>query len=1510
MGPKRSLDRKMNSDQGMDHARHRSRIGRISGLWPALLFCLLIGIVPRSVIAQNDPLPTDPAAFLQEVTKILESADRKKGREFIENQFTPVWNGTHFNDAQRQRIIAMADHLQKKRFEAFPSFHNYLASVVAFAKSARGAPEFEAWMQGLDHVSGLGRKQVFQAYLATSRQLLEENILFHSASTEWRSSTSKFVFVFEETPKVQFPGTDLKCLSKGDSAVIRSTAGIFLPLEDLWEGNGGRVTWERSGLKATSTYAEWDHAYSIRLKGSEFEIDSVRFVDPYFTGPLLGRLTEKVLANVTEANASYPRFESYDRRMHIRNIANEIDFEGGFTMQGAKLQGYGTREEPAYLTFYREKKPFIISSGLLFSIEPTRITSDNAFVRMKLGSDSIYHHNVSMRFMKDRRQLSLIKKDEGLSKAPFYNTYHQLDMYFEVLTWVQGDPVVQLGSLSGSAQTKASFESFNYFRKNRYMGMLGIDNMHPLVRISEFSKQNDGKFYAQDFANHWRMQKEQVVTMLIDMANKGYLYYDTEEEWVEVNPRMRQHILNSAGKKDYDALQFNSNSDDGVNAQLNLLNNDLTMKGVAVINLSDSQDVKIYPSERSIVLKKDRDFSFGGRIQAGKLQYFGKDYYFHYDDFLIDLLNVDSVSFYADSFEPNAQGQHSLVKVKNVLEQVSGTLEIDDPGNKSGLKQEEFPAYPKFNSTRESYVFYDKRTIQRGVYDRDRFFYKSDPFQIDSLDNFTNAGLFFNGTLVSAGIFPDMHEPLRLQPDYSLGFERATGDEGMPLYGRRSKFTNTIVLNSRGLQGNGDLEFLTTSLSSKNLVFTPDSTIGRADTLLNVAAATPAKVPKVVGGDLYVRLEPANDLLHSEKLRSPMQMYDGQAILHGSTDLTPKGMTGAGLIDFHNATLGSDLFEFTTMQLHSDTSNFRLTDGDVSSIAFSTDNVDATIKLDERVGEFVSNGTETKVEFPVNQYVCFMDRFKWYMDEGDIELESDQTAAAGSEDLQLSGSNFISVNPDQDSLSFMAPRARYDLKKHTITASDVQYIQVADALVTPDSNIVRIRKHAEMDPLENAVITANFVNKFHRIYNASVKISARRQYSATGDYDYLDEQQRAFTIPMHNITVDSAYQTYAHGRIAEEQDFQLSPAFDFHGDVHLTANTRELTFQGNTRIQHGCVGLARNWMSFNAQIDPKEVYIPVADTLYDDLGELIGAGVYLSEEDPYIAYGTFLSRTANPLDKQLINARGWLYYDKAKKEYMISNKDKIRNRVLPGDLVSLSTDSCVITGDGRIEHGVDLGRVNVDGVGSLRFEMEGTKASINEVMLIDMFFHENALDRMAAEILAQPEQKQMNITKTHYEKMLREVLGLERSDRVISDLSLKGEIKRMPDEIMKALVLGDVRMRWDDVEQSWLSVGEIGIATIMKKPVYRYVKGLVQLERKRSGDVMSIYITLGEDKWYFFQYSRNYLYAFSSDDEFNTMITELKDDKRKLSGNKDQPSYEFIITNRRKVDDLRDRFGL
>ena len=104
------------------------------------------------------------------------------------------------------------------------------------------------------------------------------------------------------------------------------------------------------------TFVKWAHGYSLKLKTTEVSIDSVGFTDPYFDKVLLGTVVDKLRANVTETSASYPRFESYDLRKRINEIVPDIDFEGGFTMQGAKLQGYGTMAEPATLIFKRANR--------------------------------------------------------------------------------------------------------------------------------------------------------------------------------------------------------------------------------------------------------------------------------------------------------------------------------------------------------------------------------------------------------------------------------------------------------------------------------------------------------------------------------------------------------------------------------------------------------------------------------------------------------------------------------------------------------------------------------------------------------------------------------------------------------------------------------------------------------------------------------------------------------------------------------------------------------------------------------------------------------------------------------------------------------------------------------------------------------------------------------------------------------------------------------------------------
>ena len=1474
----------------------------------AVAFGILAGIAAK---AQAPVFSDDQAAYLGEITKFLVDANKKEGTAFVETVLQPFWNGPHLNQQQRSRIVVASNVMAKKRFSALPDFKEMLETAAAFPQKGHASAEFDAWLKGLEQAGRSSRKQDLADYLAMSHGLLAERVLFRTASAHWRARASNFTFGFDSVPKVDFPTTDLVWASRTDSAVIEGTSGTYYPLDDRWVGKGGVMNWRRAGLAPDRTYVTWTHPYALKLKTTEIMVDSVGFTDPYFDKVLMGTVVDKLRANVTESSASYPRFESYDLRKRINEIVPGMDFEGGFTMQGAKLQGYGTKEEPASLTFKREGQPFITTKGLVYTIEPDKVSSEDVSVTVLLDKDSIFHPSVTLRFMRDRQQLTLIKRDEGLSKGPFYDTYHQLDMYFEELRWKQGDPLLQLGNMQGTTQTRTSFESFNYFEQRRYGAMLGIDNVHPLSRLREFSREAGEEFLAQEFARYAKLQMSQVKPMLIDMANKGYLLYEVEDDRVTLLPRLLQHILSSAGRMDYDVLQFNSNSPDGVNGTINLLNNDLALKGVSRITLSDTQDVKIYPAEQLVTIKKNRDFTFGGMIKAGKLTFYGKEYYFHYAPFVIDLLNVDSVGFLAESFDRDEHGRGRLKKVKNVLENVTGTLEVDAATNKNGLQQEKYPEYPRFNSTQESFVFYDRGTIQNGAYKRDKFYYKSDPFLLDSLDNFSNDGLQFDGTLMSAGIFPDIRETLRLQEDHALGFVRPTGDGGLPLYGKKAKFAETLKLDGNGLHGEGDLSFLTTIARSKDLVFTPDTTFGVADTLYNGAASSPTmNVPNVQAANVFLRLEPAKEVLTARNLGPPMVMYDRQAYLHGMTELTPKGMTGAGLVDFTNATLHSNLFDFQTMNVHADTSDFRLTEGDTASIAFRTDNVNATVKLDERIGEFVSNGTETKVEFPYNQYVCFMDRFKWYMDQGDIELESDRTASAGNEDLQLSGSNFISVNPDQDSLRFMAPKARYDLKKHLITANDVQYIQVADALITPDSMRVRIGRNAKMDPLTDATVTANFVNKYHTLHSATVNIAARRQYSGTGTYNYTDETGKIFPIHMNNINVDTSFQTYARGRVPQDDNFQLSPAFDFFGDVLMEATSKELAFTGNTRIKHDCAGISRNWMGFTGKIDPAEVFIPVSDSLVDAQGFPVGAGIYMTKDDPFTTYGTFLSRKEDKGDRDIISAKGLLFFDKARKSYLISNKDKIRQSDLPGNLVALSTETCLLSADGHISQGVELGQVKVDAYGMLEYRGGNSTASERVTLLADFPFHGNALEKMVADMAAYPEQKPVDLSKTPYERSLREVLGKERSDKLISELSIRGEIRRLPDELVKALVFCDLNMEWNARDEAWQTTGQIGLGTVLKKPVYRYVKGKVEFQRKRSGDAMTVLLMLDDQTYWFFQYTRNYLYTYSSDPAFNTMISDLKDDKRQFAGKKGEPDYQFILTNKRKVDEFRDRFGL
>ena len=182
--------------------------------------------------------------------------------------------------------------------------------------------------------------------------------------------------------------------------------------------------------------------------------------------------------------------------------------------------------------------------------------------------------------------------------------------------------------------------------------------------------------------------------------------------------------------------------------------------------------------------------------------------------------------------------------------------------------------------------------------------------------------------------------------------------------------------------------------------------------------------------------KPKNDVLYATTTESGMIMYDEISNFEGTTAYGPKEMRGDGVYHFDRADLFSNQMILKSITFDADTADFNLKDYEnEDAFALKTTNVNAHVDYKDRFVNFKANGKATPIEFPINQYICFMEAFKWYMDNGAIDLTSSkQTEVAA--DVKLEGSKFISTNPKQDSLLFYSPVARYDSRRHKISARD------------------------------------------------------------------------------------------------------------------------------------------------------------------------------------------------------------------------------------------------------------------------------------------------------------------------------------------------------------------------------------------------------------------------------------------------------------------------------------------
>ncbi|MCI5055445.1 MAG: hypothetical protein MRY83_05005, partial [Flavobacteriales bacterium] len=1300
-----------------------SRNNMISKVTWKLLCLLLISSMGFSQTVIKE-FSHDSVKFYEEISTMLLEARKKDGKDLMK-RFEPIWYGSKYSDEERTEIYKIANFMLEKRFDPFPEFGNYILSLIGFIEGNQPKESFEAWNENITKLMNSKNKRKFADYLKFCGDLFTKNAIYSSQTTEWISSSSNYQFEFSDKPFLVFPALTLRCYAKNDSSVIRNTSGIYYPTLKIWEGKGGVIDWQRAGFEPEKVNAQIQD-YKIKVQSSTFECDTVIFTNSYwFDKPLKGKLVEKVLANVTPEKASYPQFRSFDKRLEILDIAENVDYEGGFFQKGAKFVASGNAESPASLTFYKDNKAFITAHAENFSIQPNRIVSANSRIAILLDKDSIVHPGLKLNFQTKEKTLSLIREEKGISKTPYFNSFHQVDMYFEEFRWKMDESYVTLGPLKGSVQSEAVFESKEYFKGDRYERMMGMDGTHPLTAIKACSRANDGlqELTISQLSKSMRLSPSQVKLLVIKLSTLGFVSYNSQKESFQIMEKLDHYNLSNSGKKDYDVINFISRTKGGnINARLSLLNYDMRIQGISMILLSDSQDVYIYPKNDEILLQKNRDFIFDGVLNAGGFEFVGSEYSFSYENFKVNMPRVDSARIYVRVGEKDDYGKQKESMVRSTIEDLRGELLIDNPGNKSGRKS--LAKYPVFKSFDDSYVYYQRPWIFNNVYKRDNFYFHLEPFVFDSLDNFPIRSLLFKGSFASADIFPEFKETLSLMNDLSLGFSRLTPAEGFPTYKGKGKYMNEIILSNRGLRGDGTLEFLTATVESKDFLFFPDSMNTTAENFLLEEVMSGTQFPPVYGKGVYIHWEPYKDVMKIKDTDRPIAMFS-ESEFTGELTLEPQGLSGNGIVGFEKAEVESELIKFKFNEFDADTSEFRLkTESDDNTgdvLSFATNDVKAHVDFNEKKGEFIANGGGSFVEFPQNQYIAFMDKFVWYMKRDDIELSATTKVEDEEQGVQLEGSQFISVHEDQDSLQFYSKEAHYDVKKNVITAKKVQFIHVADALVYPDSQKVVIYKKAKMRTLVNSEIVANSITKYHKIYNATVSIAGRYDYTGSGSYDYVDENKNTQTIYFAEVKSDSTAQTLGIGTITEDQSFTLSPNYEYKGKAIIHASNEFLEFKGTGRILHNCETLSKSWFRFRGEIDPNDIYIPIDTIIKNDDDKRLAAGIMVKNDSAHI-YPAFLSNKKRYSDKEVVKASGFLHFDKTSQNYKISNLAKLSEISLPGNYLSLNANNCNMYGEGLVDFGVDLGQIQHQTVGEVKYFPKDDSTVMDLVVLLDFFF--------------------------------------------------------------------------------------------------------------------------------------------------------------------------------------------
>lgn len=1342
-----------------------------------------------------------------------------------------------------------------------------------------------------------------ELYEEPLEELPPQNAFQNEVIPSWMMTTPPPVI---EGPVLQFEKVTLNFVTGFDSVYLRNSTGTFSLTQNIFAGDQGTFDWTSAGLSPDSVICNMT-TYHFNVRKPELKADLVKLNYVGKTpGFVPGTFEFRSQSRKDSVYATFPRFKSYQSDLNITGLADDnVRYKGGFSLTGNIISSTSFTGDPATIEVYQQGQKKFTAQSAEFIFGEGDIVSNKTKVNIHQGNDSIVHQMVRLKYVygADSTQRLLLLKDKGdMRNAPYSATFFNIDFSADVIRWDLYSDSLDI-QINGARNTvPLIIESIDFYDPEDYRLLKGVGfSFHPLGLVASYAlKNNIREFYTGDLAQYAKKNPLEIKHAIAFLKQKGLVNFNARTDVVQVKQKAIDIFQAFNGEEDYDNLKIHSVIDNYPNATLNFKNRSMTVRGVEEFDLSDSLNVHIAPDSSIITILQNRDIQFDGKVSAGNFEISGKGFTLKYDSFFISLNHIDSINFFVR--EKNARGQEIRRKVSNSMvgadsaaaaagglgeniSSSSGTLYISRANNKSGKL--DIPGYPRLDATTGGVIYFDREEVLGGVYDRSMFFVVP-PFKLDSLNNADPLSVKFEGTFVSSGMLPSIKETLHTMPDNSLGFAHAIPSTGYQLYSGDGLMTGNITMNNRGLRGEGKIDFLAASISSKDFVFYPDSVIARGNRAEIVEKQFGAVLfPQASLSDFQMKWYPKEDKMQLKNLKAPFDFYNSTAQMQGIVIISKNGVAGAGKLETRGTELISREINFAGKDFGARHARFKVKSDDPDKNLLAGNDIRLKFNLEENYADISPEieGTAA-IEFPYAQFKTSIPRARWDLTEQKIRMSK-------ADDAPIENSYFYTTRKDLDSLHFNATTAEYDLKSQELKVSGIPYIIVADARITPENNEVMIHENARIGTLQNTTILLDTLNGYHRLTEGVVDIISRKEFSGYATYQYVNFLNDTFAIKMTDFHLEplteeagrkkpnrrqsiASMQTVATGSVTAQENLVLGASMFYKGDMTMFATRPALQLDGFVKLDIRNIKDYDSWIEYIQSGDETEVVLDF-DKAIDEEGKRVTAGLHFSVADNEL-YITFANEKRSDDDDDFFIPSGKLFYDTESKEYKIEDTEKAAGTKLSGKVFAYNDETRQIRFEGHVDlfSGGKKFNITSTAIGSGSFETN--EVQMNSFLMMNTDVPSAAFDVMARniqEVIKNEGAEEGLGDQTELLYKIADIIG-EQAVKEFETKSLQSyvSLSTIP-ELAKPLVFADVNLKWSPQNKAFFSQGNLGISNIGRNDINGAFEGFMEIKKTKDGiPVFHVFIKPSPEVWYYFGIEDNRLLIHSSNKDFNSIISK------------------------------------